>query len=297
MQTAVRKRAADFCFFGAIPPPRNFAKIRTRGGRGLLPVQPKDSIPPWGHTGARRARRGRFAPESSGRRRTGGGVPRRARRRRFSPGRRGQGAVPGGAAGASGARGAGAFLPGGGGKPGAGGIGRVRRTKAAWRARQRGAGTWPGGAARAVCGAFRGGRGEGAAGGGRGAARPGRRARGGKAGAAARCQDAAGGGAGKTAAPSAACVGFQATSAIEGAGGRKSPFLPYKEALFSGRGSCQIRAVLRPNPCRFGRVAFSAAQSDECVTPGGAGEKPRRKTKRPSERSTPHEKPDFRYRD
>ena len=92
--------------FGAIPPPRNFAKIRTRGGRGLLPVQPKDSIPPWGHTGARRARRGRFAPESSGRRR------------------------------------------------------------------------------------------------------------------------------GKMAAPSAACVGFQATSAIEAAGGRKSPFLPYKEALF-----------------------------------------------------------------
>ena len=107
----------------------------------------------------------------------------------------------------------------------------------------------------------------------------------------------AAGGAGKMAAPSAACVGFQATSAIEAAGGRKSPFLPYKEALFSGRSSCQIRAVLRPNPCRFGRVAFSTAQSDECVTPGGAGEKPRRKTKRPSERSAPHEKPDFRYRD
>lgn len=121
-------------------------------------------------------------------------------------------------------------------------------------------------------------------------------ARGGKAGAAARCRSAAGG-AGKMAAPSAACVGFQATSAIEAAGGRKSPFLPYKEALFSGRSSCQIRAVLRPNPCRFGRVAFSTAQSDECVTPGGAGEKPRRKTKRPSERSAPHEKPDFRYRD
>ena len=189
--------------FGVIPPPRNFAKIHARGGRGLLPVQPKDSIPPWGHTGARRARRGRFAPESSGRRRTGGGVPRRARRGRFSPWRRGQGAVPG---------------------------------------------------------------------------RGGRRR-------------------GKMAAPSAACVGFQATSAIEAAGGRKSPFLPYKEALFPGRGSCQIRAVLRPNPCRFGRVAFSAAQSDECVTPGGAGEKPRRKTKRPSERSAPHEKPDFRYRD
>ena len=124
-----------------------------------------------------------------------------------------------------------------------------------------------------------------------------RRARGGKAGAAARCRGAAGGSAGKTAAPSAACVGFQATSATEAASGRKSPFLPYKEALFSGRGSCQIRAVLRPNPCRFGRVAFSAARSDECVTPGGAGEKPRRKTKRPSERSAPHEKPDLRYRD
>ena len=122
--------------FGVIPPPRNFAKIRTRGGRGLLPVQPKDSIPPWGYTGAQRARRGRFAPESSGRRRTGGGVPRRAR--------------------------------------------------------------------------------------------------GGKAGVAPRCRGAVGGGAGKTAAPSAACVGFQATSAIEAAGGRKSPFLPYKEALFPG---------------------------------------------------------------
>ena len=274
--------------FGAIPPPRNFAKIHARGGRGLLPIQPKDSIPPWGHTGARRARRGRFAPESSGRRRTGGGVPRWARRRRFSPGRRGQGAVPVGAAGASGAWGAGAFLPGGG-----GGAGRGR----AW-PREAHKGRVAGAAARG--GHVAGRRG---AGGLRGfpgrtrGRRGGRRARGGKAGAAARCQDAAGGGAGKTAAPSAACVGFQATSAIEAAGGRKSPFLPYKEALFSGRGSCQIRAVLRPNPCRFGRVAFSAAQSDECVTPGGAGEKPRRKTKRPSERSTPHEKPDFRYRD
>ena len=136
MQTAVRKRAADFDFWGNTPTPRNFAKIRMRGGRGLQPVQPKDSIPPWGHAGTRRARRGRFAPESSGRRRTGSGVPRRARR--------------------------------------------------------------------------------------------------GKAGAATRYRGAAGGGASKTAAPSAACVGFQATSAIEAAGGRKSPFLPYKEALFPG---------------------------------------------------------------
>ena len=186
--------------FGAIPPPRNFAKIRTRGGRGLLSVQPKDSIPPLGaHRSAAGAARAVFAG--------------------------------------------------------------VKRAAAHWQ-RCASAGA----------------------------------ARGGKAGAAARCRGAAGG-AGKMAAPSAACVGFQATSAIEAAGGRKSPFLPYKEALFSGRSSCQIRAVLRPNPCRFDRVAFSAVQSDECVTPGGAGEKPRRKTKRPSERSAPHEKPDFRYRD
>lgn len=81
-------------------------------------------------------------------------MPRRARRGRFSPGRRGQGAVPGDAAGASGARRAGAFLPGGGRKPGAGGLARVRRTKAAWRARRRGAGTLPGGGARAVYGGF-----------------------------------------------------------------------------------------------------------------------------------------------
>ena len=30
-----------------------------------------------------------------------------------------------------------------------------------------------------------------------------------------------------------------------------------------------------PNPCRFGRVAFSAARSDVCVAPGGAGDRPR----------------------
>ena len=174
--------------FGAIPLPQNFAKIRTRGGRGLLPVQPKDSIPPWGHTGARRARRGRFAPESSGRRRTGGGVPRRAQRERFSLGWRGQGAVPGGAAGASGTRGAGAFLPGGGGKPGTGGLGRVRRTKTAWRARRARGGHVAG---RCGTGGFRGfpGRTRGR--------RGGQRARGGKAGAAARCRGAAGGGAEK----------------------------------------------------------------------------------------------------
>ena len=169
MQTAVRKRRL-ILIFGAIPPPRNFAKIHTRGGRGLQPVQPKDSIPPWGHAGTRRARRGGCA-----------GVKRAAAHWRrcasagvVSPGRRGQGTVPGGKAGAS---------------------GRGEPEPSFW-----------------------------AAGGGHG----------GKAGAAPRCRGAAGGGAGKTAAPSAARVGFQATSAIEAAGGRKSTFLPYKEALFPG---------------------------------------------------------------
>ena len=78
------------------------------------------------------------------------------------------------------------------------------------------------GAAQAVFGAFRGGSGEGAAGGGRGAARPGRLPVAGARWAAAR----------KIAAPSAACVGFQATSAIEAAGGRKSPFCLIRKRFF-----------------------------------------------------------------
>ena len=200
MQTAVRKRAADFCFLGRYPHPGILRKFTREGAAVSCRYSPRIRSP----LGA--------TPERGGR-----------------------------------------------------GAGGLRRSQAG------------GGALAAVCL------------GGRGA---GRQGRGG-------CPLPGRGGRrrGKMAAPSAACVGFQATSAIEAAGGRKSPFLPYKEALFSGRGSCQIRAVLRPNPCCFGRVAFSAAQSDECVTPGGAGEKPRRKTKRPSERSAPHEKPDFRYRD
>lgn len=150
-------------------------------------------------------------PESSGQRRTGGGVPRRARGGRFSPGRRGQGAVPGDAAGASGARRAGAFLPGGGGKPGAGGLGRVRRTKAAWRGRFAG-----------LSGAD---------------ARKARRAWGGKAGAAPRCRDAAGGGAGKTAAPSAACVGLRATGGKDGSGvGEKARFRLIRKRFSRGAG-------------------------------------------------------------
>ena len=175
MQTVVRKRAADFDFLGDTPHPGILRKFAREGAAVSCRYSPRIRSP-LGVTPERGERGAAAVPESSGRRRTGGGVPRRAwRGRRFA------------------------------------GATRARR-----------------------------------------------------------------------------CVG-QRGGRFRGAGRRKR--------FFSGRGSCQIRAVLRPNPCRFGRVAFSAARSDECVTPGGAGEKPRRKTKRPSERSTPHEKPDFRYRD
>ena len=73
--------------FWAIPPPRNFAKIHARGGRGLLPVQPKDSIPP---LGSRRNAAERRRCALAGRTRAGfrrGGARRtlcRAERRAFS---------------------------------------------------------------------------------------------------------------------------------------------------------------------------------------------------------------------
>ena len=146
--------------FGAIPPPRNFAKIHARGGRGLLPVQPKDSIPPWGHTGARRARAA-AVPEPGGCGEKAvvclGGPDAGG----LLPGRRGQGAVPGGAAGAFGAGSRG--VPSG--RRAANGtragLGRVGPTKAACRARRRWAGTLPGGGRGRYTAAFRGGRGEG----------------------------------------------------------------------------------------------------------------------------------------
>ena len=150
-----------------MPPPRNFAKIRTRGGRGLQPVQPKDSIPPWGHAGTRRARRGGCAgvkrAAAHWRRCASAGAARAvfagATRARRSAGRRG-----------GRFRGAGSrSLPSG--RRREAGRGRAWPREAH---KGRMAGTWPGGAARAVCGAFRGGRGESAASGGRGAARPGR---------------------------------------------------------------------------------------------------------------------------
>ena len=63
--------------FGAIPPPRNFAKIHARGGRGLQPEQQKDSIPPWGHSGTRR--KGGGVPWRAGRGRVFAGATRRGR--------------------------------------------------------------------------------------------------------------------------------------------------------------------------------------------------------------------------
>ena len=139
--------------FGAIPPPRNFAKIRTRGGRGLQPEQPKDSIPPWGHSGTRR--RGAAAvPEPGGRGGKAAMCPGRPDEGGLSPGRRGAGAVPGGAAGVFGAGSRG--VPSGrrAANGARAGLGRVGPTKAACRARRRGAGTLPGGGTRAVYGGF-----------------------------------------------------------------------------------------------------------------------------------------------
>ena len=159
-------------------------------------------------------------PESSGRRRTGGGALAAAHWRRCASAGAGRAVFAGAArarrsAGRRGgrfrARGAGAFLPGGGGKPGAGGLGRVRRTKAAWRGRFAG-----------LSGAD---------------ARKARRAWGGKAGAAPRCRDAAGGGAGKTAAPSAACVGLRATGGKDGSGvGEKARFRLIRKRFSRGAG-------------------------------------------------------------
>ena len=139
--------------FGAIPPPRNFAKIHARGGRGLQPEQPKDSIPPLGAQRNAAARGGGCA--GAGRR--GGkaavclGEPDAGG---LSPGRRGAGAMPGGAADVFGVESRG--VPSGwrAANGARAGLGRVSPTKAACRARQRGAGTFPGGGARAVYGGF-----------------------------------------------------------------------------------------------------------------------------------------------
>ena len=158
-QIAIRNTTRDrpsgrsfFCFGANTPTPEFCENSRERGPRSPAGTA-QGFDPPLGAQQNAAARGGGCAGVGRARRKDGD-VPRRARRGRFSPGRGRQGAVPGDAAGASGARRAGAFLPGCGRKPGAGRLARVRRTKAAWWARRRGAGTLPGGGARAVYGGF-----------------------------------------------------------------------------------------------------------------------------------------------
>ena len=124
--------AVFFCFGTNTPTPEFCENSHERGPRSPAGTA-QGFDPPLGAQRNAAARGGDCAGVGRTRRK-GGGVPRRARR-----GRRFAGAAR--ARRSAGARGAGAFLPGGGGKPGAGRIGRVRRTKAAWRARRRGAGT------------------------------------------------------------------------------------------------------------------------------------------------------------
>lgn len=142
-----------FCPYFQYPPPRNFAKIHARGGRGLLPVQPKDSIPPWGHSGTRR--RGAAAvPEPGGRGGTAAVCLAGLDAGGLLPGRREAAAVPGRAAGVFGAGNRGLFARRRAANGARAGLGRVGPTKAACRARRRGAGTFPGSGARAVYGGF-----------------------------------------------------------------------------------------------------------------------------------------------
>ena len=167
-------------------------------------------------------------------------MPRRAGRGRFSPGRRGQGAVSGGTAGAFGAGSRG--VPSGrrAANGARAGLGRVGPTKAACRARRRGAGTCRAAGRERYTAAFRGGRGEGvsraAVYGGRAGYSRGRRAY---------CRGAAGGGLGraKNALSCAACVGSRATGGKDGSSaGEKARFRYIKEALFAGARALSIQS-------------------------------------------------------
>lgn len=121
--------------------------------------------------------------------------------------------------------------------------------------------------------------------------RGGQRARGGKAGAAARCR-----GAGKIAAPSAACVGFQATSAIEAAG-EKARFCLIRKRFFPGAALVKSELFCARILVASVGLLFRRRRVMNVSRRARRAKKPCRKTKRPSERSAPHEKPDFRYRD
>ena len=213
MQTAVRKRAADFCFLGRYPHPGILRKFAREGAAVSSRYSPRIRSPLGGHTGTRRAQRGGCA-----------GVKRAAAHwRRCASAGAARASFRRGDAGKAQCRAARRALPGAGSRSLPSGRRREAGRRRAW-PREAHKGRVAGAAARG--GHVAGRRG---AGGLRGfpgqtwGRRGGRRARGGKAGAAPRCRGAAGGGAGKTAAPSAACVGFQATSAIEAAARAKKP--------------------------------------------------------------------------
>ena len=161
MQTAVRKRAADFDFLGDTPTPEFCENSRERGPRS--PAGTAEGFdPPLGAQRSAAARGGGCAGAGRARRK-GDGVPQRAGRgRAFRRGGVRRAAVPGGTAGVFGAE-AGGFSPGGGPPTGRG------RGLAAWGPQRPRVGR--DGAGRACCraagrgrytAAFRGRRGEGA---------------------------------------------------------------------------------------------------------------------------------------
>ena len=143
MQTAVRKRAADFDFLGDTPTPEFCENSRERGPRSPAGTAQGFDPPLGPHRNAAGAARQLCRSQA------GGGAL-----AAVCLGGRGAGFCRGGAGKAQ-CRAARRALPGRG------------EPEPSFRAAA-------GSQARAVCGAFRGGRGEGAAGGGRGAARPGR---------------------------------------------------------------------------------------------------------------------------
>ena len=261
-------------------------KFTREGAAVSSRYSPRIRSPLGGHTGTRRARRGGCAGVGRARRKDGG-VPRRARRG-LLPGRRGQGAVSGDATGASGARRAGAFLPGGGGKPGTGGLGRVRRTKAAWRALRRGAGTWPGGAALAVCGAFRGGRGEGATGGGRG----------GKAGAAPRCRGRGGRRRGQNGCTQRGlCRVSSHLCDRGGSAGEKARFCLIRKRFFPGAALVKSELFCARILVASVGLLFRRRGVMNVSRRAGRAKSPAGKRNDQAKGAHPHEKPDLRYRD
>ena len=152
MQTAVRKRAADFDFWGDTPTPEFCENSRERGPRS--PAGTAQGFDP--PLGAQRnaAARAAAVPEPGGRGEKAAMCFGGADAGWLLPGRRGTGAMPGGTAGAFGAGSRG--VPSGrrAANGARAGLGRVGPTKAACRARRRGAGTLSGGGARAVYGGF-----------------------------------------------------------------------------------------------------------------------------------------------